>query len=135
MSRHKVYALMVLIGLAGTAVPALAHHALQAEFDTASRATFTGVLTRFAMVNPHVRWFFDVKNPDGTVAKWEVTAGGPGPLRQNGLTRDFKVGDTFTVVYAPARDGSNLGRAVDFHFPDGHVVTLYHDDPNNPNDR
>jgi hypothetical protein len=135
MSRQKVYVAMVLVGLFGTVVPALAHHALQAEFDVTKRGTFTGVLTKFSMVNPHVRWFFDVKSPDGTVAKWEVTAGGPGPLRQNGLTRDFKVGTTFTVVYAPARDGTNLGRAVDFRFPEGHVVTLYHDDPNNPNDR
>jgi hypothetical protein len=31
------------------------------------------------MINPHVRWFFDVKKPDGTVAKWEIT--GPGRRR------------------------------------------------------
>lgn len=132
--RKQFYGLAAAVALLVTAGPVLAHHALQAEYDTAKRGEFTGVLTRFALINPHVRWFFDVKQPDGTVVKWEVTAGGPQALRQNGMTRIFKVGDTYRVTYAPARNGSNLGRAVDFHFPDGRVVTLYHEDPNNPND-
>ena len=87
------------------------------------------------MINPHVRWFFDVKNADGAITKWEVTGAGPQALRANGLTRIFKVGDTLDVVYAPARDGSNLGRVVTFTFSDGRVVTLFHEDPNNPNDK
>ena len=47
------------------AKPAVAHHALQAEFDTAKRGEFTGTLTKFALINPHVRWFFEEKKPDG----------------------------------------------------------------------
>lgn len=132
--RLRNYGLGALVALFLTAVPALAHHALQAEFDTAKRGEFTGVLTRFALINPHVRWFFDVKKPDGTVEQWQVSAAGPGPIRQAGLARAFKVGDTYRVIYAPARNGAKLGRVVDFHFPDGRVVTLYHEDPNNPND-
>jgi hypothetical protein len=125
--------LAAAVGLFVTAVPAIAHHALQAEYDTTKRGEFTGVLTRFALINPHVRWFFDVKNPDGTITKWEMAGAGPGVLRQNGLTRIFKEGDTYKVVYAPARNGANVGRAVNFTFPDGRVVTLFHEDPNNPN--
>jgi len=132
--RRKIYTVFAAAVLLALTAPAFVHHALQAEYDTSKRGEFTGTLTRFALINPHVRWFFDVKKPDGTVLKWEVTAGGPGALRQNGMTRIFKVGDTYRVTYAPARNGSNLGRAVDFHFPDGRVVTLYHEDPNNPND-
>jgi hypothetical protein len=124
--------LLALIGLFVIAVPTFAHHALQAEYDTSKRGAFTGVLTRFALINPHVRWFFDVKNPDGTVTKWEVTGAGPQALRANGMTRVFKVGDTYKVTYAPARDGSQLGRVVNFTFQDGRVVTLFHEDPNNP---
>ncbi|MGH2399479.1 MAG: DUF6152 family protein, partial [bacterium] len=114
--------------------PALAHHALQAEFDTTKRGEFTGSLTRFALINPHVRWFFDVKKPDGTIEKWEVSAAGAGPIRAAGLARAFKIGDTYRVTYAPARNGSKVGRVVDFFFPDGRKVTLYHENANNPND-
>jgi uncharacterized protein DUF6152 len=116
------------------AIPSLAHHALQAEFDTTKRVEFTGTLTRFALINPHTRWFFDVKKPDGTTIKWEVSAAGAGPIRQAGLARAFKVGDTYKVTAAPARNGANSGRVIDFKFPDGRVVVLYHENPDNPND-
>ena len=99
-------------GLARWAALAVAHHALQAEFDTSKRGSFTGVLTKFSMVNPHVRWYFDVKLPDGSTAKWELTGAGPQPLRANGMVRMFKVGEEIKCTYAPARDGSNTGRVV-----------------------
>jgi hypothetical protein len=132
--RLRTYGFAVSVALFLTAIPALAHHALQAEFDTTKRGEFTGTLTRFALVNPHVRWFFDVKTADGTMIKWEVSAAGAGPIRQAGLARAFKLGDTYRVTYAPARNGANVGRVVDFFFPDGRKVTLYHENANNPND-
>ena len=130
----KLFGLLALVALCLAARPAVAHHALQAEFDTAKRGEFTGTLTKFAMINPHVRWFFEVKKADGTTAKWEITGAGPQALRSNGMTRIFSVGQTLKVTYAPARDGSNTGRVVTFTFPDGRTVTMYHEDPNNPND-
>ena len=130
--RLRTFGLAIALVLG--AIPALAHHALQAEFDTTKRVEFTGTLTRFALINPHTRWFFDVKKPDGTTIKWEVSAAGAGPIRQAGLARAFKVGDTYKVTAAPARNGANSGRVIDFKFPDGRVVVLYHENPDNPND-
>jgi hypothetical protein len=135
MMKRGILASVALAALVLAATPLIAHHALQAEFDTAKRGAFTGVLTKFSMINPHVRWYFDVAGPNGAVSKWEVIGAGPQALRDNGMTRIFKAGETLKVTYAPARDGSNLGRVVTFTFPDGRVVTLYHEDPNNPNDR
>ena len=132
--RLRTYGFGVVMALLLSAMPALAHHALQAEFDTTKRVEFTGVLTRFALVNPHVRWFFDVKKPDGSIDKWEVAAAGAGPIRAAGLARAFKTGDTYKVTAAPARNGANVGRVVDFIFPDGRKITLYHENANNPND-
>jgi hypothetical protein len=132
--RLRTFGFAVCAALFLSGIPAIAHHALQAEFDTTKRGEFTGTLTRFALVNPHVRWFFDVKKPDGTVIQWEVSAAGAGPIRQAGLARAFKLGDTYRVTYAPARNGANVGRVVDFFFPDGRKVTLYHENANNPND-
>ena len=134
--RTKTLLLAVFVGLLAFAgpEPAVAHHAIQAEFDLSKRGEFTGVLTRFAMVNPHCRWFFDVKTPDGKTVVWELTAGSPGSLREAGLLRAFKAGETFRTTYAPARNGANLGRVIDFYFSDGRVITLFHYDPNKPND-
>src|ERR1044072_2692027 len=127
----KVLGLLAIVALSLAAKPAVAHHALQAQFDTAKRGEFTGTLTKFAMINPHVRWFFDVKKPDGTVAKWEITGAGAQALRSNGMTRILSAGQPLRVPYAPARDGSNTGRVVTFTFADGRTVTMYHEDPNN----
>jgi hypothetical protein len=134
--KRTLVGLVAVAGLlsASGSAPAAAHHAIQAEFDLSKRGEFTGVLTRFAMINPHCRWFFEVKTPGGAPVEWELTAGSPGALRAAGLLRAFKVGDTFRATYAPARNGAKLGRVIDFYFSDGRVITLYHDNPNNPND-
>jgi len=111
------------------APPAAAHHAIQAEYDMNEIGSFTGTLTRFAMINPHVRWLFEETTPDGTVEQWEMAGAGPGALRAAGLVRIFKVGEVYDVTFAPAFDGSNLGRVRQMTFPDGRVVTLFHEDP------
>ena len=96
----RLFGLLAIVALSLAAKPAVAHHALQAEFDTAKRGEFTGTLTKFAMINPHVRWFFDVKKADGTVEKWEITGAGPQALRSNGMTvLDLTV--THTNTYNP----------------------------------
>ena len=134
MTSRILSVVVVLVGLSFAANRVSAHHALQAEFDTAKRGEFTGTLTKFALINPHVRWFFDVQK-GGAIEKWELVGAGPQALRDNGMTRIFKVGETMKASYAPARDGSKMGRVVTFTFSDGRTVTLYHEDPNNPNDR
>ncbi len=133
---RKALGLVAIVALSLTAAPkpAVAHHALAAEFDFAKRGEFVGTLTKFAIINPHVRWYFDVKKPDGTVVKWELTAGSPSTLRDNGMLRIFTTGTTYKVTYMPARNGDPVGRVIDFIFPDGRTVTLFHQDPNNPND-
>ena len=133
---RKAFGLVALVALSLMMAPkpAVAHHALAAEFDFAKRGEFVGVLTKFAIINPHVRWYFDVKQPDGSVKKWELTAGSPSTLRDNGMLRIFTTGTTYKVTYMPARNGDPVGRVIDFIFPDGRTVTLFHQDPNNPND-
>ena len=133
---RKAFGLVTLVALSLMMAPkpAVAHHALAAEFDFAKRGEFVGVLTKFAIINPHVRWYFDVKQPDGSVKKWELTAGSPSTLRDNGMLRIFTTGTTYKVTYMPARNGDPVGRVIDFIFPDGRTVTLFHQDPNNPND-
>lgn len=120
------------IGGGLTTSPAAAHHALQAEYDTSKTASFTGVLTRFALINPHVRWFFEETKPDGTKVTWEMSGAGPGALRAAGLVRIFREGVTYDVTFAPAKNGANLGRVRTMTSPDGRVITLFHEDPASP---
>ena len=121
-------AVLLMVGLV-TVLPVAAHHAIQAEYDMNEIGSFTGTLTRFAMINPHVRWLFEETKPDGTTEQWEMAGAGPGALRAAGLVRIFKVGEVYEVTFAPAFDGSNLGRVRQMTFPDGRVVTLFHEDP------
>ena len=110
-----------------------AHHAIQAEFDTNRTEKITGVLTRFAMINPHVRWYFEEAKPegapDGPPVLWEFTASGPGAMRDAGLARIFVPGETYHVTFAPAKSGANVGRLRTLTFPNGRTVTLFHQDP------
>ena len=129
-----VVAAAMAVGLV-MAPPVAAHHAIQAEYDMDAVGSFTGTLTRFAMINPHVRWLFEETKPDGTKEEWEMSGAGPGALRQAGLVRIFKVGEVYDVTFAPSFSGANLGRVRSMTFPDGRVVTLFHEDPTDPLNR
>jgi hypothetical protein len=124
-----VLVLSALIVMSTSSVTVTAHHAIQAEFDTNKTQEFRGVLTRFAMINPHVRWYFDVKKPDGAVEEWQLTASGPGAMREAGLAKIFKAGVEYHVTFAPAFNGARVGRLRVMTFPDGRKVTLFHEDP------
>ena len=126
--RLKTFSAIALVSVFLSSAVA-AHHAIQAEFDTKKTSEITGVLTRFALVNPHVRWYFEESKPDGTKLEWEFTASGPGAMRDAGLARIFKPGDTYHVTFAPAFSGARVGRLRTMTFPDGRTVTMYHEDP------
>ena len=68
----------VLLCVAGSDVRA--HHAVQAAFDQDDHATLTGVLTKVLWINPHVRWFLDVKDETGKVTTWTISGAGPAVL-------------------------------------------------------
>jgi len=133
MKSWNAYSVLAIIvaGLAMTP-PAVAHHAIQAEYEMSETKGFTGVMTRFAMINPHCRWFFEETKPDGTKVTWEMSGAGPGALRAAGLVRIFQIGSVYEVTFAPAKNGANVGRVRMMKGPDGKVITLFHEDPTNP---
>jgi hypothetical protein len=98
-------------------LPALAHHAFGNEYDESKPITLQGVVTRVDWENPHVHYYIDVSQPDGTVVNWSCETGGPGRLVRRGWTRDsLKPGDKIVVHAFPAKDAS--------HSADGRKVTL-----------
>ncbi len=98
-------------------LPVFAHHAFSNEFDEAKPITLEGVVTRIDWENPHVHYFLDVAQADGTVVNWACETGGPNRLAKRGWTRDsLKPGDNVIVHGFPAKDAS--------HAADGRKVTL-----------
>ena len=83
-----------------------AHHATQAEFDKSKPFTIVGTMKRIQWVNPHVRWYMDVKDERGAVTTWMITGSGPGAYRTNGITAAgvFPIGETFVQFRAWADD-------------------------------
>jgi hypothetical protein len=123
--------LSCVIAFLGLALPALAHHSFQAEFDESKQFQMTGVLTKVDWINPHIRFFLDVKDADGKVTSWDLATVAPTIYHRAGLTRTFvKVGDTYTVTVCAAKDGSkNLAFVKTWKYPDGHTVNVWFGDP------
>ena len=91
---------------------ALAHHSFAAEFDESKPVKLTGSVTKVEWANPHIWFFMNVKNQNGSVANWGFEMGGTGQLVRAGWKRDsMKVGDMVTVEARRARDGSNNANA------------------------
>jgi Family of unknown function (DUF6152) len=84
---------------------AVAHHAVNAQFDVTKQVTLVGELTKFVNVNPHCYWYFDIKSADGAVEHWAIESVAPGAWRRAGLKfkEDVNVGQSYTFVVAPGR--------------------------------
>ena len=110
MRRRLAYALcLAMIAASGRA---LAHHSFAAAFDENKPVKLTGTVTRVEWTNPHIWFFMDVKNPDGTVTNWSLEMASPNFLMRAGWKRDsMKVGDVVAVEARQARDDSYSANA------------------------
>ena len=85
--RAKFYVLVAGLGLLATAAPMMAHHSFTAEYDAAKPVKLTGTVTKVEWMNPHARFYIDVKDDSGTVTNWELELGSPNALMRLGWTR------------------------------------------------
>ena len=112
--------------------PAQSHHSVDGQFDTNSRLTLTGTVSRIDWVNPHTYVYLDVENGDGTVTSWALESAPTVRLRRGGLTKQDLAGgpgEQVTVVGMPAlREGNNSIWLIKIAHEDGKYYIL-HDSP------
>ncbi len=118
--KMKLAVLVAGVGMLVGAMPVLAHHSFAAEFDAAKPVTVTGTVTKVEWMNPHARFYIDVKDESGKVANWEFELGSPNGLMRQGWTRNsMKIGDNVSVDGFMAKDGSKLANARTIKTADG----------------
>ena len=107
------FGLIILIAL-----PAIAHHSFDIEFDSKKTVTITGVVTKVDWINPHAYIYVDFKEASGTVKNYRIELGPPYALTRGGWKRDtVKIGDKSTVEGAAlARDGGATAGALQTTF-------------------
>ena len=125
--RHKLppFALATF-GLLLTALPALAHHSVLAEYDSKKPVILNGTITRVLWINPHTFWYVDTQGADGNLKHWQVEGPSPAEWRNAKVTRDLagKPGDNITIEVIVGKTMPDRALGHKFTFPDGHVIQL-----------
>ena len=131
----KISSFLSLAGImmAVAVAPVFAHHSFAAEYDSNKPVTLKGTVSKMEWMNPHARFYVDVKEESGKVTTWELELGSPNGLMRRGWTRNsLKPGDTVIVEGYLAKDGSSLANARQVTFTDGRKVFAGSSDDGGP---
>jgi len=105
-----------------------AHHSLAGVYDMRKEGEVSGSLAKIQLTNPHGSLTVAVKNPDGSTTDWVMTTGSATSLAQRGIGKTgpnaLKAGETITVKFLPAKNGSPLGFLKTVITADGRVIQM-----------
>ena len=110
MSRNFVGVSVLGFALATAAVPAVAHHAVSAEFDRNKPVSFTGTVKQVEWMNPHIYTDIEAKDPStGKTVVFQVEGGAPNSLYRSGWRPDtLKIGETVSVTGSRAKSETSF---------------------------
>ena len=113
----------IVIAVLLAATSALAHHSNSA-FDGDKVMVLTGTVTEWKWTNPHVWIILSVDEGNGGKVQWAIEGRTPGQLVRAGWSRTtLKAGETITVDFSPAKDGSRIGLLTRVTLADGTVLS------------
>src|SRR5579864_3977442 len=119
----KTSVLVAGFSLMAAAVPMFAHHSFAAEYDSNKPIKISGVVTKVEWMNPHARFYVDVKDASGKVTNWNFELGAIPVLLKQGWTKNsLHQGDQITVEGSAAKDSSNTANARSVVLSDGRRV-------------
>ena len=82
--RKKLGVLTTFIGFICLAVPAVAHHGFDTEYNANKKVKLIGVVTKVEWLNPHMRVYIDVTDESGNVTNWNLELTSPNTVRRQG---------------------------------------------------
>src|SRR5579862_8490807 len=118
---------ITLVGLLSLALPLLAHHGFQAEYDGSKIVYVTGTLTKVDWSNPHVHFYVDAKDADGKVTTWNFEGSATTLVERQGTHRaDFlaNIGKEVTVRACPGRNVVTRAAAETIKTADGQEMIV-----------
>jgi len=115
----RVLAIAAALLLAAAAAVG-AHHGFSSEYDEKKPVTLTGVVSKIEWMNPHARFYIDVKDASGKVTNWNFELASVNSLRRNGWTQfTLKAGDVVTASGYAALSGVPMANASSVRLADG----------------
>ena len=114
------FALVSIVMLGGAVA---AHHSQPGFNPNTKPIELKGTVAEYRWRNPHVLFFWDVKDPSGKVVRWVGEFGSVPSSIARGLTKDtFKVGEEVTVTGIPATAGTPAIQLRQIVKADGTVI-------------
>ena len=111
-------AAVVTFGVAGLAVPLVAHHS-HANYDVTTWTVMEGTVKQLVLMAPHSIVYLDVQDEKGGVTTWALEATNQRGILNNGVKReDVQPGDHIEVRCHLLRDGAKgclLGFVTPMH--------------------
>jgi len=117
---------VVMVSMAlGTVGLAEAHHADNSQFNANKLHAYTGMLERMYLGNPHGYLYF-VSTVDGQQQHWTFETDAILAMRRAGLSvrTDLVIGNTYSLVYSPALDGSQSGLIDALKLSNGRIIAF-----------
>jgi hypothetical protein len=109
--------------LLSSTTTAFSHHSFAAEYDPNKTLQVKGTVTKVEWMNPHARFYVDVRDDQGEVTNWNFELGSITLLQRLGWRRNsLQVGEQVTVQGYPAKDGSKRANARSLVLADGRKI-------------